>query len=65
MMTNKDILIDAVDGGFTKFGATSFSALPVILIFISFRPLVVSGTTGRLLKSLLKRIWIEAPANPF
>ena len=55
MMTNKDILIHAVDGGFTKFGATSFSALLVILIFVSFRPLVAQGQKVDSLKSLLEK----------
>jgi hypothetical protein len=54
MMTNKDILIHAVDGRFTKFGASSFSALLVILIFVSFRPLVAQGQKVDSLKSLLE-----------
>jgi hypothetical protein len=55
MMTNKDILIHAVAGRFIKFGATSFSALLVILIFISFRPLVAQGQKVDSLKSLLEK----------
>ena len=55
MMTNKDILIHAVDGGFTKFGAISFSTLLVILIFISFRPLVAQRQQVGSLKPPLEK----------
>ena len=54
-MTNKDILIYAVDGRFTRFGAPLFSALLVILIFVSFPPLVAQGQKVDSLKSLLER----------
>ena len=54
MFTNKDILIHAVDGGFTKFVAPSFCALLVILIIFSFRPLVAQRQKVDSLKSLLE-----------
>ena len=54
-MTNKDILIYAVDGRFTRFGVPLFSALLVILIFVSFPPLVAQGQKVDSLKSLLER----------